>query len=41
MLGGKGLPPLRQEGLDVVIDAARMIASNSAIVRIVTNDVRG
>ncbi len=41
MLGEKGLSPLRKEGLVVVIDAGGRIAMNSAIVRIVTNDLRG
>ena len=41
LLGRKGLSPLRQEGLVVVIDAGGRIAMNSAIVRIVTKDFRG
>ena len=40
LLGDKGLSPLRQKGLVVVIDAAGGIAINSAIVRMVANDFR-
>ena len=40
LLGEKGLSPLRKAGLVVVINATGMIAMNSAIVRIVTNDLR-
>ena len=40
LLGEEGLSPLRKTGLFVVIDATGMIAMNSAIVWIVTNDAR-